>query len=145
MDESGRTVDRPAGSPRTALKWSISPEAMRFGLVQLHERYGLPLYVSENGQACNDRIFLDGKVHDADRIDYLARYITAMRAAMDEGVPVKGYYHWSLMDNFEWHSGYDERFGLVFVDYADNCRRIKKDSYFWYASLCKTGKLPETV
>ena len=143
VDECGKVVERTPGHPRTALKWSVSPEAMRFALLQLYERYGLPLYVSENGQACNDRIFLDGRVHDPDRIDYLTRYIAAMRSAMDEGAVVKGYYHWSLMDNFEWHSGYDERFGLVFVDYADKCRRIKKDSYFWYASLCKEGELPD--
>ena len=61
--------------------------------------------------------------------------------AIDESVPVKGYYCWSLMDNFEWHSGYDERFGLIYVDYENDCRRIPKDSYYWYKELVTTGEL----
>lgn len=135
LDSLGHPVPRPTGWPRTALRWSLSPASIHYGLVFLYQRYGLPLYVSENGQSCNDRIFLDGKVHDPDRIDYLQRYLLALREALNEGVPVKGYYHWSLMDNFEWHSGYDDRFGLIFVDYADHQRRIPKDSFYWYQRL----------
>lgn len=135
VDPHGNEIPRPTGWPRTALRWSISPDSMRYGLIFLYQRYGLPLYVSENGQSCNDRVFLDGKVHDPDRIDYLQRYLLALKEAITEGVPVKGYYHWSLMDNFEWHSGYDDRFGLIFIDYANDLRRIPKDSFYWYQSL----------
>lgn len=139
LDAQGRPVPRPTGWPRTALRWSLSPASIRYGLAFLYQRYGLPLYVSENGQSCNDRIFLDGKVHDPDRIDYMQRYLLALGDALSEGVPVKGYYHWSLMDNFEWHSGYDERFGLIFVDYANGQRRIPKDSFYWYQQLIARG------
>lgn len=142
VDVQGKVVDRPIGSARTALRWSVSPEAMHYGLAFLHQRYDLPLYVTENGQSCNDRIYLDGKVHDPDRIDYMHRYLIAMHDAMQEGVPVKGYYHWSLMDNFEWHSGYDDRFGLIYVDYEHDLRRLPKDSYYWYQQLIRTRKLP---
>lgn len=137
LDAGGNPVPRPTGWPRTALRWSVSPESLHYGPAFLYQRYGLPLYISENGQSCNDRVFLDGKVHDPDRIDYLQRYLTALHTALEEGVPIRGYYHWSLMDNFEWHSGYDDRFGLIFVDYANGLRRIPKDSFYWYQKLIR--------
>ena len=119
------------GYPRTALKWPVTPQALRWGPRFLWERYGLPLYITENGQSCNDRIYLDGGVHDPDRIDYLHRYLKELSQACQEGVPVRGYFHWSFTDNFEWSSGYDDRFGLVYVDYPTQ-RRIPKDSARWY-------------
>ncbi len=131
----GVRVPRPTGAARTALHWSVSPQSMRWAVTFLHERYHLPLYVTENGQSCDDRIFLDGAVHDPDRIDFTARYLMALREAVDDGVPVRGYFHWSLMDNFEWNSGYGERFGLVYVDYAHAQRRIIKDSGRWYREV----------
>ena len=82
------------------------------------------MFVTENGQSCNDRVFLDGSVHDADRIDFLARHLLQLERAVKEDIPVKGYFHWSLTDNLEWHSGYDERFGLVYVDYGTQQRII---------------------
>ncbi|MBQ0146414.1 MAG: beta-glucosidase [Lachnospiraceae bacterium] len=139
-DDDGNVVERAPGSARTSLKWAVSPKAIKYALMQNYERYGLPMFITENGQGCNDRIFLDGKVHDPDRIDYLRRYIGAVGDAIDEDVPVRGYYCWSLMDNFEWHSGYDERFGLIYVDYENGCRRIPKDSYYWYKELVTTGE-----
>ena len=141
VDRSGNRVKRPSGTPRTAMRWAVSPKAMRYGLEFLYQRYGLPLYVTENGQSCNDRVFLDGKVHDPERIDYTRRYLMEMEKAMDAGVPVKGYYHWSFMDNFEWSSGYDEHFGLVYVDYAHGLTRIPKDSFYWYQEVIQTGKI----
>lgn len=141
VDRSGNRVERPSGTPRTAMRWAISPKAMRYGLEFLYQRYGLPLYVTENGQSCNDRVFLDGKVHDPERIDYIRRYLMELEKAMENGVPVKGYYHWSFMDNFEWSNGYDERFGLVYVDYAHDLRRIPKDSFYWYQEVIRTGKI----
>lgn len=142
IHSEGQVAPRSAGAPRTALRWAVAPEAMGYGLTILYDRYGLPLLISENGQSCNDRIFLDGKVHDPDRIDYMHRYLLSMERAMEAGVPVLGYYHWSLMDNFEWSSGYDDRFGLIYVDYANGCRRIPKDSYYWYQGVIRTGRLP---
>lgn len=99
------------------------------------------LYVTENGQSCNDRVFLDGKVHDPERIDYTRRYLMELEKAVENGVPVKGYYHWSFMDNFEWSNGYDERFGLVYVDDTHDLRRIPKDSFYWYQEVIRTGKI----
>ncbi len=134
VDEAGREMPKYPGFPRTALKWPLTPEVMRYGCLFLYQRYGLPLYITENGQSSNDRIFLDGCVHDPDRIDFLQRYLAELKKAALEGVPLLGYFHWSFTDNFEWHSGYDERMGLVYVDYPSQ-RRIPKDSARWYAKV----------
>lgn len=138
VDQRGKYVQREAGFPRTSLKWPVTPQVMRYGCRWLHRRYGLPLFITENGQACNDRIFLDGKVHDPDRIDFLHRYLRELRQACAEGVPIKGYFHWSLTDNFEWHNGYDDRMGLIFIHYPTQ-RRIKKDSAYWYEKMVKSN------
>ena len=119
-------VKHGIGFARTALKWPVF----------MYERYKLPIIITENGFSCNDHIFLDGKVHDADRIDYLTRYINELSKALDAGTDVIGYFHWSFTDNFEWHSGYNERFGLVYIDYATG-RRIPKDSFRWYSQLIR--------
>lgn len=138
VDEKGHTVQFYPGFPRSGVKWPVTPEAIRFGCAAFYDRYKLPVIVTENGQACNDRIFLDGKVHDPDRIDYLARHIRQVKLACEEGIPVLGYFQWSLLDNFEWKSGYDERFGLVYVDYTTQ-KRILKDSAAWYAGIIKNN------
>ena len=122
---------RPAGHPRTAIGWPITPEAMAWGPRFLHERYGLPIVITENGLSCTDRVHLDGKVHDPERIDFTHRYLLALRQGMDAGADVRGYFHWSLLDNFEWSEGYNERFGLVYVDYPTGTR-TPKDSADWY-------------
>lgn len=100
----------------------------------LCERYQLPLYITENGLCCADAIALDGQVHVPERIDFLARYLGALKRAVNDGVNVAGYFQWSLSDNFEWAKGYNDRFGLVFVDYRDQ-RRIIKDSGYWYSKI----------
>ena len=105
---------------------------MEYGYAHLHERYKLPLYVTECGLSCNDHIFMDGQVHDADRIDFLHRYLLALCRGC-ERADVRGFFHWSLTDNFEWHSGYAERFGLICVDYPTQ-KRILKDSAHWNAA-----------
>lgn len=129
---------RYTGFPRTGLKWPVTPEVMDWGVRFLHERYGLPGYISENGLSCNDRIYLDGKVHDLERIDFLTRYLACLSRAVENGADIRGYFHWALTDNFEWNNGYADRFGLVFMDYP-NCRRIPKDSFYWYQKVIKTG------
>ena len=108
--------------------------------VWLHERYKLPIYITENGMSCLDWVGLDGGVHDPQRIDFTRRYLRELRRAMDDGVDVQGYFHWSLMDNFEWADGYRQRFGLVHVDYQTQKRTIK-DSGYWYArNIASNGK-----
>ena len=95
------------------------------------------MVISENGLATRDQVFLDGKVHDPQRIDFMARYLGSVRRALDEGVPVTGYFHWSIMDNFEWSEGYKDRFGLIHVDYQTQ-KRTPKDSYHWYRQVIRT-------
>ena len=138
VDEHGALLSFPAGSPRTAIAWPITPEVMYYGTRQLYERYGLPIVICENGISCNDRVYLDGKVHDADRIDFLKRYLSQLNQSLQSGTPIKGYLHWSLLDNFEWAEGYAQRFGLVHVDYQ-SLERTLKDSAYWYSELMKTG------
>ena len=131
-------VPKYPGFPRTALKWPVTPEVMDWGVRFLQERYGLPGYITENGLSCNDRIYLDGKVHDPDRIDFLSRYLTCLSQAIDSGADIRGYFHWALTDNLEWHSGYGDRFGLVYVDFP-SCRRVPKDSFRWYKGTIQSG------
>ena len=102
------------------------------------ERYHLPIYITENGMAAHDVISLDGKVHDPNRIDFLNRYLLALRRSAEEGSDIRGYFHWSFMDNFEWAEGYNERFGLVYVDYESQ-RRILKDSAYWYTDVIRSN------
>lgn len=139
VDENGAPVKKPAGFPLTACKWLVTPEVMRYGLAHIHRRYGKPVYVTENGQSCNDRVFLDGRVHDPERIDYAHRYLLELGRGIADGADIRGYFHWSFLDNFEWASGYDERFGLVYVDFH-SFERIPKDSFAWYARVvCENG------
>ena len=84
--------------------------------------------------ACHDAVFLDGKVHDPNRIDFLDRYISALQRAADEGADIRGYFLWSFLDNFEWDFGYHGRFGIVYVDYKTQ-KRIPKDSAYWYKEI----------
>lgn len=126
------------GWPRTAIGWQITEEALYWGPKLVYERYGLPVLISENGMSGIDRVFLDGKVHDPFRTDYLTRYIGNFLALRKEGVPACGYFHWSLLDNFEWADGYDQRFGLVYVDYETK-KRTPKDSYYWYRGFIRTN------
>ena len=116
----------------------MTPEALYWGPRFLYERYQLPIYITENGMGCHDAISLDGKVHDPNRIDFTARYLRELKRACEDGTDVQGYFHWSLMDNFEWHSGYADRFGLIYVDYR-NQQRIIKDSGYWYRSVIETN------
>ena len=126
----------PTEGPHTDMGWNIDPDGLHDLLVRVHDNYPeVPLMVTENGMACKDQLVVndDGSksVHDADRIDYLQRHLVAARRAMSEGVPLTGYFVWSLLDNFEWYFGYAKRFGITYVDYATQ-ERIPKDSFLWY-------------
>ena len=125
------------GYPRTAFGWPVVPDGLRETLAGLRTSYGdalPPVYVTESGCAYDDVVGQDGAVHDADRIAYLDGHLRAVAQAIEEGVDVRGYYTWSLLDNFEWAEGYTKRFGLVHVDY-DTQRRTPKDSFGWYRDL----------
>ncbi len=138
-------VPRAPGYPMTMFHWPVEPDVLYWGPRFMHERYQLPMYITENGCAAMDWVHQDGKVHDAPRIDFLARYITALRRAIRDGADVRGYFLWSFLDNFEWAEGYRMRFGLIYVDYA-TMERIPKDSYMWYQQVILSNgrNLPES-
>jgi beta-glucosidase len=125
------------GYPVTAFGWPVVPAGMLELLTSLRDRYGAalpPVYITENGCSVTDEPGPDGQVDDQPRISYLDSHIRAVRDAMTAGVDVRGYFTWSLLDNFEWAEGYQQRFGLVYVDYATQ-RRTPKASYHWYRDL----------
>ncbi|MFZ0211454.1 MAG: GH1 family beta-glucosidase [Candidatus Acidiferrales bacterium] len=131
-------VPFPAGFPLTAFGWQVTPDAMYWAPKWLYERYKMPIFITENGCSTRDWVSLDGQVHDPQRIDFTARYLQTLARAAREGVPLRGYLHWSLLDNFEWQEGYTQRFGMVFVDFPSG-HRILKDSANWYASVIKSN------
>jgi beta-glucosidase len=132
------------GLPATEMGWEIDPSGLYDLLRRVTADYGpVPLYVTENGAAFADAPSDGGAVADPARVDYLDRHFRAARQAIDAGVDLRGYFVWSLLDNFEWAYGYSKRFGLVYVDYASQ-RRIPKDSAHWYAGVTRrNGLLPE--
>ena len=121
--------------------WYIDPTGLRDLLVRLHRDYGVPLMITENGSAWPDEVAPDGGVHDVDRIDYLLGHLGATLDALAAGADVRGYFAWSLLDNFEWAYGYEKRFGIVHVDY-DTQRRTPKDSARCYADIVGSNTLP---
>lgn len=138
VDAQGCEVPFHDGYPKTAMDWPVTPRVLRYAPRWLSERYGLPVLITENGQSCNDRVYLDGKVHDAERIDYLHKHLLELKNAISDGVNVIGYLHWCLTDNFEWDLGYSQRFGLIYTDYPTH-RRIPKDSAEWYAQVVQSN------
>jgi len=139
-NENGEYVypKKKVGYPHTDIEWPITPEALYWGPKFLYERYHLPFYITENGIACHDVVSLDGEVHDPNRIDFHHRYLLQYSRAIQEGVDIRGYFVWSLLDNFEWCEGYSRRFGLVHVDYETQKRTIK-DSGYWYKKVIETN------
>ncbi len=133
-------VEQPG--PYTQMGWNIDPTAFTELLVAVGRRYpALPIYVTENGAAFDDVVSPDGRVHDERRVAYLHDHTAAVGAAIDAGVDVRGYFVWSLLDNFEWAWGYSKRFGIVRVDYETQARTLKA-SALWYRELVRTGALP---
>ena len=130
--------------PTTAMGWEIQPDGLRELLVRVHRDYteaaGVELYVTENGAAFDDEVAADGAVHDRDRVAFLRAHLNAILDAVEEGVPVHGYFYWSLMDNFEWAWGYEKRFGIVRVEY-DTQQRVVKDSGAEYARIIAARSL----
>ena len=119
----------------TAMGWPIVPSALTELLVRLDRDYGgVPFLITENGAAFEDRLDGADVVEDERRVAYLAGHIEAVQRAREQGVDVRGYYVWSLLDNFEWEHGYGKRFGIVFVDFPTQ-RRIPKRSALWYRDL----------
>lgn len=126
------------GMPRNTIGWPIAGDTLYWTARFVYEKYQLPILITENGMANTDFPMLDGKVHDPQRIDFIRRYLAGLKKAVQEGIPVIGYQHWSIMDNYEWAEGYDPRFGLIYVDYATQ-ERILKDSAYFYAEIIRTN------
>ncbi|RSX51363.1 beta-glucosidase [Bifidobacterium goeldii] len=136
----------PTEGPHTEMGWNIDPNGLYDVLVRLHNNYPeIPLFVTENGMACPDKLVVEADgtkaVHDSDRIDYLTRHFDAARRAMEAGVPLAGYFVWSMFDNFEWAFGYSKRFGITYVNYETQ-ERTPKDSFKWYQKLIASRELP---
>ena len=124
----------------TEMGWEVYPEALYELLTRVHREYApAALYVTENGAAFGDVRSHDGRVRDPERTEYLADNLDGVARAIGEGVPVRGYFVWSLLDNFEWSLGYGRRFGLVYVDYP-TLERVPKDSFFWYQGLIEANR-----
>jgi len=131
-------VKKPVGYDQSAIKWPITTKALYWGSKFFYERYKKPILITKNGLSNVDWVSVDGIVHDPQKIDFLYRYIREFKRAAKDGVDVKGYFYWSLMDNFEWAGGYNERFGLVHVDFNSQ-KRIIKDSGYWYKSVIESN------
>ena len=119
--------------------WPIDPDGLRRLLTWLKSTYPTlpPIYITENGRASNDLVSPEGQIEDPERIRYVQEHLGAVAQAIAGGVDVRGYYYWSLLDNFEWAEGYAKRFGLVYIDYPTQ-RRTPKASYAWFRDLLAT-------
>jgi len=132
-DGSDDEITHPEGAEYTAMDWEVSPDALHGLLVRVQRDYQPPaLYITENGAAFDDSLGEDDQVHDPRRVAYYRAYLRACHQAIGEGTALKGYFAWSLLDNFEWAEGYGKRFGIAYVDYPTQ-RRIIKNSGRWYA------------
>jgi beta-glucosidase len=129
---AGPQMVKDPDAPMTDMGWEIHPESLYKLLVRVARDYGpRAMYVTENGAAFGDVRVHDGLVHDPERTAYLERHIDAVLRAAADGAPMKGYFAWSFLDNFEWSLGYAKRFGIVYIDYP-TLERIPKDSFYWY-------------
>ena len=131
--------EKPDGIPQTPIGWMIEPDAFRDTLLTVAKTYALPVYVMENGFGDSDKTDAAGAINDENRIAYLKAYIGALDEAAAAGADIRGYFVWSLLDNFEWDSGYGVRFGLTYIDYATQ-QRTPKASFAWYRDLIKSAR-----
>lgn len=125
--------------PKNSLGWIIDGRSIYWTVRFLHERYKLPIMITENGMSNLDAMNEQGEVADDLRIGYIDEYLQNLKRAISEGIPVLGYQHWSLMDNFEWAEGYDPRFGLIYVDFGTGKRTIKKSGYHYKSIIESNG------
>ena len=141
-DQPGFVEFLPPELPRTVMDWLVDPDRLYELLLRLAAQAGdLPLYVTENGCAAEDYVNPEGVVDDRERVDYIHGHLDAGWRAIQDGVNLAGYFHWSLMDNFEWARGYQRRFGLFHVDFATQRRRPKRSAAA-YRRIATTGELP---
>lgn len=130
----------PEDAKKTALGWLVDGRCLYWTIRHYYERYHLPVMVTENGMADRVAPSPDGAVHDADRCDFLREFLGNVKQAVTEGIPVLGYQHWSVMDNFEWCEGYEPRFGLIHVDYKTQKRTIKESGHAYAQIIRENGE-----
>ncbi len=130
-------VNSPASYPHMYSDWlKVGPEALYWAPKLVHELWGVnELYITENGASSSDQVAPDGHIYDSDRVMYLRNYISQLQRAVAQGVPVKGYFCWSLLDNYEWADGYEKRFGIVYVDFATQKRTPKMSAEFYKQTI----------
>ena len=137
----GFSIVNPKYVPINDRGWPVTESGLTAMLLRLKEEYGVEkIYITENGTSLPDVVSLDGRVEDGARKDYLHRHISAMHDAIEKGVNVKGYFQWSLYDNFEWGFGFSSRFGIVHVDFASQKRTVK-DSGIWYSKVIENNSI----
>ena len=125
------------GDEITEMDWEVYPKGLYNILGRLHFDYAFPaIYITENGAAFPDEVSADGQVDDPQRLSYIQRHLEMVHNAIQIGVPVKGYFVWSLMDNFEWAFGYSKPFGIIYIDFETG-QRIPKSSAGWYSQVIK--------
>lgn len=131
--DNGDPIELPWSddTPFNRFDWPVTPQIMYWTPRFVYERYGIPMMITENGVSCAEWPSLDGRVHDAQRIDFTVRYLRELARAISEGIDVRGYFHWSFIDNFEWAEGYKHQLGLIYLNRATQ-ERLWKDSAHWY-------------
>ncbi len=146
MGEDGKPQELPPNPQRNltaqnfrGIAWEYTPETMYWGPKFFFERYGKPIYIFENGMCNRDWVSQDGKVHDPQRIEFLSQYMKQLEVAIDDGVDIRGYFHWGVMDDFEWPNGYTQRFGLIYVDFETQQRILKDSAYFYKDVIASNG------
>jgi beta-glucosidase len=140
-ERENQPITLTVGADKTEMGWEIYPNGMEEILLRLHADYAFPAYyVTENGAAMPDKVSEDGRVHDERRIRYQRDYLRAAERAMQAGVPLKGYFVWSLLDNFEWAWGRSRRFGLIYVDYETQTRTLKDSAYDYREIIRSNGE-----
>lgn len=135
-------IIKPKNSEYTEMNWEIYPQGLKDLLLKINNEYTeKPIFITENGAAFDDHVSGEDRVHDQNRVDYLKSHFKVAHQLIEEGIPLKGYYVWSLMDNFEWAYGYTKRFGLIYVDYDNGQKRILKDSAKMYSEIIKNNSI----
>lgn len=138
VDGKIQIVKPKPGMAQTALRWGVEEETLHWAPRFLYERYKKPVVITENGLSNTDWKQSDGRVNDPARIDFTRQYLNGLHRALENGADIAGYFHWSLMDNFEWAEGYRDRFGLIYVDF-DTQERIIKESGHWYRKVIESN------
>lgn len=141
--QEGSWGNKPANVPedrKTSMGWVIDGRVLYWTIRFFYERYGLPIMVTENGMADNDKV-INGEVNDVKRQSFIREYLDGVKRAVNEDIPVLGYQHWSLLDNFEWAEGYEPRFGLIHVDFKTQQRTLKDSAYEYKKIIESNGEI----